>query len=119
METGSVPVGPVLEEVDKRVLAVTAGTTEVDETSEELYDRRCCCGHGPKCSSWIVDHGKGNEDFPGQERICTCCTVEDKDRAVGAAHIQALPATRSTVIYDLMINFGFFWFGNCSPYLHN
>ena len=59
--------------------------------------KRHCCRRGSNSSSWIMDYGKSDKDLPGQERICTCSTVEDKDWAFEAAHIQALLASRSSV----------------------
>lgn len=62
MEAGSVPVRSVLEEVDKRILAPTAGTAKVDK----FPDWRHCCCHGSNSSSWIMDYWKSNKDLPGQ-----------------------------------------------------
>ena len=110
METGSVPVRPVLEEVDKRVLTLTTGTAKVDEADEELHDRRPRSGHGPKCPTWIMDPGKGYKDLPRQEGICTLGTIEDKDWTFGETYFKALPASRSGVKLNYELQYDSFWF---------
>ena len=65
METSTVSIGSVLEEVDKRVLALTAGATKMGAVSEVFHSRRHCRSHGPKRSTWILDPWKGDKNVPG------------------------------------------------------